>query len=1697
MKRQLGLSEMVRRRTARTARRATRGALGFWAWSNAGDLRRGRETHAERRRGRVTRTERGRGRRGSTLLIVMALLGMLTLLGMLYFTFASQEQANATYFADAVKRIDDPGDDIDAIFNAALKQLIQGADTTQPNSVLSYPKSLLGTYYGKDLHPFSGVGVNVVYKDAASGLIVDQDGDGTADSTVAGYNLLEPNDSMAAQLGPGGQPFFQRNFALLPAFDVDYTYPDINNMFLAYKAYVWDSNTVDPVTMMSKPSRKLVIKPSFHRPELFRDNAGNPITDWATASAGRARSFRPHPDHFYVWRQNTALAPEGRYLNDYNGADAAAIASLSCLRGFPFHNVPPLPGSVPGTPVPRTQGVWSQTGSGGPALPPAPIEYQYDSDNDADGFKEGVWIDLDLPVQVRSSDSKTYLPMISFTVYDLDALLNLNIHGNLSGDTKTGPTTNFGNNNDIHRSCMGLSPNEVNLLHALDAVPATDFAPTVFTPTSDYVKYYNHNPSGQRELANMELWWLLTGRMQWPAPPSTAPPQILAGRHGEANRLQRVLTTAGGSSVISVNQSGAQSDYFPFAGFTYSDEANRDGGDDNRDENEGRENWLGGMTAGMTQPFGHPLALNGRGRFWGLPGPGFKSYRNSPGGLTGNPTRWQSYDGMGVGYDAKNNLANAAWLDYLSGTLMTNTLVGANYKNQNPALGIDERMVHDTGEINLEPKSQLRPYDESFEAIESIWLHMGSGDRSATGLFSRAGNLMPSNFMNATLLDPNYSHEISQRFAADTWDVKQFALLNSPDPATVTTTQRTWEFNVDFDGDGRPEFPPQFNPTTNYQPAVFDPASGSYRPENAFGPRDPFRPQLRRLLTTEFGDTQEIRHPMKLSINEFLDVEHKPDVNGSAFTSPLQYRSLTPHITSVPTTPITSLPQPTAATSPGAFDPFYDLPPFPPAPYMTFTQDEVQEFWARRDRQQMARDIYVMLYTFCGGEDGDAATNAANTRPAEYTPQRLKQMAQIAVNLVDMLDRDDVITAFEYDTELSNGWGLDDDPFGPNGNDPQSGEKRIVYGVEAQQLTISEVHWMHQAGGTGSDHTLTPFDEMTNDFNFLHVELRSIAPKDIPLADAASTSANRGIWRLVRDDNQNADFDAAENAITILNGPPSMTPGSLFTIGNSDATGTGTGALYLDYDGTTPGAELVAPFKAGFPPMAFTPPLATAPATTPLGLDLLHASHTAWFALANGSPGDFLSRTNNPGAGATDVHVALQRRLNPYLIHLPPTLAGGNPFLTVDQFRAGTKRELKIDTLMVASPTDVGNRLNMTIYPGEPLQSKERGEPLRRNVADCNGTVGTSPLNSTMGANNSLAALPGGVFRTLHHHFDRDYSSVIDLFDLHLEAPGNQPGPADVTRMTSLKLHSPRTANNQVVSFGQAVLTSSEDLNGNGTLDSGEDFNGNMAIDRNHYHRLLSLVEVPTRTHRQLGDPLKVNRIPGKVNFNTLRDRHVLAAMIDDRDVVATEEDTNRDQILNGSEDSNGDGLLGMADQTGDTARDWWNSFLAARDGVDATTGLPLPISGISRPFRDLANLKPRSLTAGETALDDTILRRLPTSVSAAGRQLFVLADETEYTGNQIAPGIRHRLLSKMIGNTTTRSNVFVVFVTIGMFECYENPTTGAVRIGGQMDVNNDGSPDTHRAVFIIDRSAAEDAFDKGSGTFDWKKLVLAKQRVN
>ncbi|TXT21302.1 MAG: hypothetical protein FD138_4084, partial [Planctomycetota bacterium] len=681
-----------------------------------------------------------------------------------------------------------------------------------------------------------------------------------------------------------------------------------------------------------------------------------------------------------------------------------------------------------------------------------------------------------------------------------------------------------------------------------------------------------------------------------------------------------------------------------------------------------------------------------------------------------------AYNNIISGFDALNSTSQLVgvpqWygLDPFSvgsSPLMTNTLLGANFgvpnagaPFPNPATANNYTLIDDSMEVTTDPKYLLRPYDEPFEALDTLYSQMSTLDRQATGIASRLADTMPGNFLVPPGAAAPHQLEVAQRFTTVSSALKHFGLPRvsgpGPDgqPGNVgeddnqngivdelaelgfpgSDDDRAWEFNVDIDRDGLPEFPPQFNPASDFQPLI-DPTGSDYRPENAYGPRDPFRPQLRRLLSTEFGSTGNVQNPKRLSINEFLDIERSSVQNTtpSVYTSPLQYRQLTPHSTD---NTLTTLPTPTPVAVNQAYQEPYTLPAFPP------TTEAEKEFWARRDRQQMARDIYVLLYTFCGGNDrginasspsdlnGDITRTpgfvSSGSGTHVYTAQVRRQMAQFAVNFVDALDSDNVVTTFEFDHNLLDGWDLDDDSGTLTAAETAllvAGERAVVYGVETPQLTFSEVAWYRQAD-QGTDNTQTPYDDTIGDFNFVQLELRSIFPENV----------SPGIWRIVRDDtngdsNNDGDLlDPGETAFVFSNGAGSISPGGLFTIASSDSGSLGPGgfqssAIYIDHTGTTTDYELVCPNKA-----AGAYSMATGQPGTVVDLDLLHPNHTNRFALVptSGSPGDFLSRTNSPATntdtnklGSNQTVFRLQRRANP---RLPQLSLAANPFVTVDTF---------------------------------------------------------------------------------------------------------------------------------------------------------------------------------------------------------------------------------------------------------------------------------------------------------------------------------------------------------------------------------------------------------------------------------------------
>jgi hypothetical protein len=466
-------------------------------------------------------------------------------------------------------------------------------------------------------------------------------------------------------------------------------------------------------------------------------------------------------------------------------------------------------------------------------------------------------------------------------------------------------------------------------------------------------------------------------------------------------------------------------------------------------------------------------------------------------------------------------------------------------------------------------------------------------------------------------------------------------------------------------------------------------------------------------------------------------------------------------------------------------------------------------------------------------------------------------------------------------------------------------------------------------------------------------------------------------------------------------------------------------------------------------------------------------------------------------------------------------------------------------------------------------------------------------------------------------HYDRDFASTIELFNVPTWGPY---GPASLTTMNVAGIssgntialasgltHLMATRTNELgtpVTAPAAPPYTQEVLGGTDFLpnDLGatrQHYNGygvagyrfqhpegggltpatvTADVTENRWHRLLGLLEVPTRSHRELEDPpyqitdgtingaLGFYRTPGKINLNTLRHPDVLAGLLDENDIYglsfstqfpASPPSLNFPQNLQvpfSLPDQNGDTITYPALTS--TTRDWWIQFLMARDGVDplpsaaggtnlTLPGLPRYPSGVagttwsgnvytgaavppgSHPYRGAtfsayANAS-GSTTGGEdqygynSSLDSNILRALagdnvtapststPPNSPDLRRRIFEVGSTGDHNADAVDYATKNRVLSKILQNTTTRSNVFFVWIQIDFFAARDvNPPNGVVRVGAKLST----SP-AYRGFFVIDRSQALSLMSQQylpsntspfvfstNQSFNYLSLVLYRQRM-
>jgi hypothetical protein len=374
------------------------------------------------------------------------------------------------------------------------------------------------------------------------------------------------------------------------------------------------------------------------------------------------------------------------------------------------------------------------------------------------------------------------------------------------------------------------------------------------------------------------------------------------------------------------------------------------------------------------------------------------------------------------------------------------------------------------------------------------------------------------------------------------------------------------------------------------------------------------------------------------------------------------------------------------------------------------------------------------------------------------------------------------------------------------------------------------------------------------------------------------------------------------------------------------------------------------------------------------------------------------------------------------------------------------------------------------------------------------------------------AALPFNVWQP---HFDRDYASSTDLLNLPVFGPQTLTQQMQISRLAPYQqiLGDPANAIRLSTAAGLFLMPDFPDVVGNDLLNQARD---------NRWYRILQFVEVPSRVHRMLGNYLTLNRLPGKINLNMIRHREVYAGLIDSPFLMDVPNTFDTTPFYTGPPGGNPanqfeDGpFTHPVGNVGGTDR--WREFLEERDGLIQShdpTGLSpgaarFNIPGLpnSNPFRTLASRDEFNLNP----LQSTILRTLrqdrgdtgtgPPSFELTNRNWLEVGTASEHD----APDIRtsgqqkYQLLGKIQNNSTTISNTFIVFGTAGFFEAFEHTTganAGLVQVGGPLDMDGDSqtTDDRKRAAFLIDRTEALNAYDPGTGGFDWSKLV--KTRLN
>jgi hypothetical protein len=741
---------------------------------------------------------------------------------------------------------------------------------------------------------------------------------------------------------------------------------------------------------------------------------------------------------------------------------------------------------------------------------------------------------------------------------------------------------------------------------------------------------------------------------------------------------------------------------------------------------------------------------------------------------------------------------------------------------------------------------------------------------------------------------------------------------------------------------------------------------------------------------------------------------------------------------------------------------------------------------AQNDRQYLARQLYLRLLAVTGLSPSGAIP--ANPKDAELQPRRW--LAQLAVNMVDYIDNDDVSTAFNFYTlqDANNDKNFDlaatvalPGPNYPGKNPPVITSPRYwVFGTEQPRVVINEV----LAEYTPAPANPAPTPGTTQFLNNVWVELYN------PMDSAATASTNANV--------NTADRGAVDLGLSAL---------------TAAQTQNGTNGAIPKFPGGYAAYQVILADQVMLPTSAVNPitdnnnvlglPLNVRNQTIDADFGLTAQGHSPVLNVANGNsinttatatparlaPQDFLilapppNTTVNPpsktlpGFGLDyNATITVKDNNHPNGI-IPPGAAGrvvasggmqyASTYNTATTYLPNdTKNGLTVVLQRLANP-HIPPNANAKLANGQPnpwynpYVTIDYVEHVPLN--DTNGTgyasvakkqpyashmianlAGANPVPQATSLVVNTPAAAGGV---IHHTFGQPNNGAGN--NLVVPVSGHCDWLVQLDRVVTSPIELLHVSQFQPHQLMQKFMI--EDV-----LPTAA---GSAALRYQHapvstwfdesirLYRLFEFLEVHDRAFgaTAVGDN---GRTTGKININAIWDVETFRALCD----------------------AQGCNYFTQADVDA-----IWATLLTLRSpnyaaGKSFTQNGSL-VGANDRPFLGNAQgfYAPDVQNPQGRGIDDTMFRAFTAGSTPAARRLFDLPPATMTTLGTDNPYVRSELLTKIANNVTSRSNVFAVWLTVGFFEVRDS-TTRPVTLGAEMNFA-EGRAVRHRMFAIVDRS--------------------------